>query len=424
MYLSILWAAVLALPAQLRAEGGTTAPAPIPADRPSLKQTLEDHKSAKPRLPLPPLTDEEKAKLGGRPPVNNGRMRQFYLHPDLVGGEFSREPDPAMSLDPTFKVMLFWIVARSNDCRYCLGHQEWKLASAGLSEERIAALDCDWGKYTPAEQAAFTLARRLTHEPHLLTAKDLEPLRKHYKDLQILEIIFTAGNWNAMTRWTGGLNIPQDADGAFFGRKGEKAPADRLHGFLSPTPRSTATGAARWRRRGSRGRTRGRRWSRRRRWRRPWPPAASDKSDPQPQWVRLLVNFPKAGKGRVASLRAAEDKGTLDRRLRCQVAWIAARQDRSWYALGWARQRLEREGVADKDVWALDGSWEEFTPGVRAAFSLARKLTSAPDLVADADVAEVRKHYTDKQTAELIYQVTVAAFFDRVTEAAGLRLER
>jgi alkylhydroperoxidase family enzyme len=151
---------------------------------------------------------------------------------------------------------------------------------------------------------------------------------------------------------------------------------------------------------------------------------AEEKSDPQPQWVRLLANFPKAGKGRVASLRAAEDKGTLDRRLRGQVAWIAARQDRAWYALGCARQRLEKDGVADKDVWALDGSWEGFTPGERAAFNLARKLTTTPDLVADADVAEVRKHYTDKQTAELVYQITVAAFFDRVTEAAGLRLER
>jgi AhpD family alkylhydroperoxidase len=441
-WIPLAGALALALPGAVRAED--KAPTPIPATRPGMKQALEDHKAARPRLPLPPLTDEEKANLGGRPTVNNGRMRRYYLPAELTGGEFSREPDPAMTLDPTFKVMLFWIVARANDCRYCLGHQEWKLAAAGVSEERLAALDCDWSVYTPAEQAAFTLARRLTYEPHALTARDLEPVRKHYKDLQVLEILLTVGNWNAMTRWTGGLNFPQDADGAFFGRKGEGTAGARLHGFLSPTPeafRDRPSRVAPARQPGAdprpplESRAEVEEALAVCRKREPRLPLAAEEAarallpadwpaGPLPQWVRLLANFPKAGKGRILSLRAAADRGTLGRRLRCQVAWIAARQDRAWYALGCARQRLETEGVSDKDVWALDGPWEDFTPGERAAFNLARKLTATPDLVADADVAEMRKHYTDKQVAELIYQVTVAAFFDRVTEAAGLRLER
>ncbi len=425
------------------AEPDTAKPAPLPATRPAMKQALEEHKHAVPRLPLPPLTDAEKARRGNRPVVNNGRMRQYYLPPELTGGEFSREPDPAMTLDPTFKVMLFWIVARTNDCRYCLGHQEWKLASDGQSEERIAALDCDWGVYTPAEQAAFDLARRLTYEPHTLTAKHLEPLRKHYKDLQILEIIFTVGNWNAMTRWTGGLNIPQDSDGSAFGRKGGSSAQERLHGFLSPTAevyRDRLSRVAPARKDGvaprppleSRDEVEaalaacGKR--------QPRLPLASDAkarealpadgiTEPLPQWVRLLANFPKAGKGRIATIRAAEDKGTLDKRLRSEVAWIAARQDRAWYALGCARERLRKQGLSDEEIFALDGPWDGFSAGERAAFNLARKLAATPDLVSDDDVAAVRKHYTDKQTAELVYHVTLAAFFNRLTEAAGLRLE-
>jgi alkylhydroperoxidase family enzyme len=407
-----------------------------------MKQALEDHKAAQPRLPLPPLSDEEKAKLGGRGLVNNGRMRQVYLPPDLVGGDFVREPDPAMTLDSAFKTELFWIVARSNDCRYCLGHQEWKLASAGLSEEKIAALDCDWSAYTPAEQAAFALARRLTYEPHTLTSEHLRSLQPYYKDLQILEIILTVANNNATTRWTGGLNIPQYADGAFFGR-GAEQPTQRLHGFLTPTAelyRDKRSKVAPARRPSVD----------------PRPPLESPKEvvaalavcrkrEPRlslvsedaarallpangpgdtPQWVRLLANFPKAGKARINNVLAAQDKGTLERRLRCQVAWIAARNDRAWYALGCARQRLEKEGVADKDIWALDGRWDEFTPAQQAAFNLTRKLAATPDLVSDADVAMVRKHYPDKQVAELVYHITLAAFFDRITEAAGLSLER
>jgi hypothetical protein len=38
-------------------------------------------------------------------------------------------------------------------------------------------------------------------------------------------------------------------------------------------------------------------------------------------------------------------------------------------------------------------------------------------------VAGLRKHYKDREVAELIYQVTTAALFNRLTEAAGLQLE-
>ena len=52
-----------------------------------------------------------------------------------------------------------------------------------------------------------------------------------------------------------------------------------------------------------------------------------------------------------------------------------------------------------------------------------RKLTATPYLIADKDVADLRKHYSDKEVAELVLHIGNAAFFDRVTEASGLRLE-
>jgi hypothetical protein len=93
-------------------------PKPAPATRSEMKQLLEDWKKAKPRLPLLPLTDEEKAELGDRKMVNNGLMRFKYLPKELRSGDFSREPDPAMTLDNTFKTRIFWIVSRTNNCEY------------------------------------------------------------------------------------------------------------------------------------------------------------------------------------------------------------------------------------------------------------------------------------------------------------------
>ena len=93
------------------------------------KQALERHKKAVPRLPMPP---EDDGTAGPLARVNNGRFRAYYIPEDLRetpggGGRapgaapangLPRPSDPAFSLDNTFKVKLFWISSRANDCFY------------------------------------------------------------------------------------------------------------------------------------------------------------------------------------------------------------------------------------------------------------------------------------------------------------------
>jgi hypothetical protein len=64
--------------------------------------------------------------------VNNGRFRTYYIPEELresppAAGRAApgspavtpaRPTDPAFSLDNTFKVKLFWISSRANDCFY------------------------------------------------------------------------------------------------------------------------------------------------------------------------------------------------------------------------------------------------------------------------------------------------------------------
>jgi hypothetical protein len=52
---------------------------------------------------------------------------------------------------------------------------------------------------------------RPSFEPNHLTTADLDRLRQHYKDLQILEIITSVAGFNAMNRWTGSVGL-DDAD--------------------------------------------------------------------------------------------------------------------------------------------------------------------------------------------------------------------
>lgn len=431
--------AALGLPGPAQAADPASSDAPVvPATRFEMKQILEDSKRSQPRLPLPPLTEEEKTKAGEGEwgIVNNARMRRHYLPPELVESGLTRDTEPSMTLGYPFQTMLFWIVSRSNNCTYCMGHQESKLAASGLVEERIAALDGDWSEFEEAQRAAFGFARKLTFEPHAIGDADLEGLRRHYDDRQVLEVLLVASNFNAMNRWTGALKIPQEEHRVYLSPTPARYSSLRsLVAPLAPSPSGSAPACAAPSRRpplespaeveaalsSCRSRT-------------PRLPLVGEDqarallppdwpAGPLPQWVRLLATFPKAGATRIALHRAAEQKGTLDRRLRAEVAYVAARQDRAWYALGHARWRLASLGRSAEEIAALDGTWDTFDPAERLALALARKLTVDPALVTDADVATLREHFTDHQVAELTYQVTEAAFFDRVTEAAGLGLE-
>ena len=117
---SLVVGLLLAPPAAVGGDQPGSAPLPVPRTRPEMKQSLEDLKARKPRIPLPNLTEEEKATLGARQTDYEGRLRVHYLPAGEARGGFgfSREPDPNMSLDYTFKTELFWIVSRTNNCHY------------------------------------------------------------------------------------------------------------------------------------------------------------------------------------------------------------------------------------------------------------------------------------------------------------------
>ncbi|HUG70300.1 MAG TPA: hypothetical protein VMM76_21295 [Pirellulaceae bacterium] len=460
---------VTASPGTVTAVDSETTPRPVPLTRPEMKQYLEDMKARKPRIPLPELTEEDKANLGERASSYESRLRYHYM-PSRDGeqrtggrsssGGFGRENDPEMSLTYAFKTELFWIVSRTNNCQYCLGHQESKLLGAGLTEDQIAALDCDWSVFSPEEQTAFAFARKITYEPHLVNDADIDQLRKHYTDRQILEMILSVAGNNSINRWKEGAGIPQSANGGGFGRRtptgAEVAEtADRLRvpeTYLTPTAqqyKSVVTIVAPLLLDEKTGAPTRMTVSRRpalesrqeveaalaaARQRTPRLPLVDEGQAKEvlpedfpagtlPQWVRLLATFPTSAPGRISSIRSAEQRGDLTPLLKAQASWIIARQDRAWYAAGEAKRRLQQLGWTDDQIYQLDGSWDEFTPTERALFTIARKLAATPIVLTDAEVDEAVKLAGPRDVVQLISYTTNRASFDRITEAAGLRIE-
>ncbi|MBS0263248.1 MAG: hypothetical protein JSS02_14995 [Planctomycetes bacterium] len=433
-------------------------PKNVPTTREEVKAALNALRHREPRLPLPPPTAEEikaareRAAAGGGAAglgnglVNNGRMRALHLPEELRTNTNVRPPanprerDPNQVFDYAFATELFWIVSRVNNCHYCLGHQEHKLLSAGLDDDRIAALDGDWSQFTAPEQAAFAFTRKLTFEPHRINDEDINRLKAHFSDLQVFEIISLVARYNSTNRWTDSLGIPQEDHREFQTPTNPKyqkfvtsvAPIDaqRPQGVSAPAlpaerpaleSRSEVEAAlARAAKRTSR---------------LPLPEedaarttlgeavASFPGSAPLPNWARLMLSNPKAGAGNAVAYQVLVEKGRLNPRLKAQIAWVAARNDRAWYALGQARQRLRALGLSDSEIYSIDEAKDGLTAGEQQTLKFARKLTVEPQWIVDADIANLRKFFSDSEVAEIVHRVTMANYFDRLTEAAGLPLE-
>ncbi|MDX2037137.1 MAG: hypothetical protein SFX72_10830 [Isosphaeraceae bacterium] len=421
-------------------QGNGDRPDVVAANREDLKRRLEESKRSRARLPLPPPTEEEIAEanrrasgsLGGI--INNGRMRKLYLPQEFALGGFDRRADPAMTATSAFKTEIFWIVSRINNCAYCQGHQEVKLASEGLTDDQIASLDGDWSEMTPERRAAFEFVEKVSKRPDLVAEADVAALRPYYSDIQILEILYTIAGNNAMNRWTGSLAIPQEDHRLFLTPTAEGFAKKRSRvAPLDPTSKDPACAPM-----NQRGPLPDRSVVERRieeaRGRRPRIGLAdiattrrvlslSDEIEPT-SLDRLLANFPVVGPTRRKSILASRSAGVLDRRIAAEIAYVAALHDRAWYALNDAKNRLIALGIPETEIAALGEIDKIGDHKRRVALSLAAKITVDPARITDEDIEKARRLFSDKEVAEIVFQSAEAASLDRLTEVAGLPVER
>ena len=486
--ISCLSLVVLGL-AVCHADSPVKTPRPIPATRTEMKELLEDMKKRPYRIPLPELTDKEKEELGERGGSYESRLRYHYVpqqEGSVFGGarprtgqdggarglrgqgnaaapggapaarrDFSRNADENMTLTYQFKTMLFWIVSRTNNCQYCLGHQEWKLSAVGMSDDAIAALDADWSTYSEAEQAAFRYARLLTFEPHRLSDEEISKVAKHYTPLQILEMTMSVAGNNAINRWKEGSGIPQSSGNTFTGRGGPSAPvaaAEHSDSFVTPTSdkyknavsivapielfkgKPSGQGVSTRPALETRDEVKAKLAEATSRTARlplvdevvaqAWL-QESEQDAPASNWVRLLANFPNEGRGRLPSLVSREKQtGDLTELQKAQFNWIIARQDRAWYAVGQAYKKLQLLGQSEDQIFALDGDWKMFSDGDQSLFMFAKHLAASPIALTDEDAALALELTGPRNVVQTINHVASCAYFDRVTEAAGLPVEK
>jgi alkylhydroperoxidase family enzyme len=414
----------------LAADGPSDVPKPVPATRPEMKAALESLKERLPRISLPapepgnsrstylPKTWGDGGSLGGFGKTTRRGVR------DRTG----RVPDPR--LDDLFTDPCFWVVSRGNNCHYCLGHQELKLRAGGLDDDTIAALDSNWSIFQPRQRAALAFARKLTLEPESVGDADIALLKKFFSDVEIIELAFNIAQFNAMNRWTDAIGLPQESHISDEGESTLLSPTseqfqraasmvtpetrgprsklptfeeaiqaiekcrDRNARVILPSEKAVAASLSN----------------------------AIGKRKPL-KWELAMAPLVGSTSSQVAMYNVVTTDKHLNVRLKAELALISAINNRAWYATGHAIHRLRGLDVPTEQ---LEDLFEEDADaaGPSAAHRLAAKLTANPHLIADADIARLREHFSDAETAQVVHVICMANFFDRFSEALGLPLEK
>ena len=385
-----------------RADEATPEPA-FELDRTGTLQWLERSKTHKPRLPLPQPSEEDRQRGRTSPLgiVNNGLMRRFYLPKSWSSPASSGLAGNQGKVDSTFKVELFWIASRLNQCAYCLGHQEVKLSSAGLSEDAIANLDGDWSEADEPTRAARRLAVWKTVAPHRPVPKEiLDALAKKYDQGQIDEILLAIANYNAMNRWTGPLNIPQEDHRTYSDRANPKTAGkkSRLIDYareVAGTKRELPSIDD-------------------------WSAAVRPAAEVSPGKVEsFLKNQGAFGEARLNSWKQAMTESTQEDavpvELRSRIFWICARADNASSAGAKARAAALANGDSDDILRKIaEGAEDAAIPAShRKALALAKKITIRPGSVTDDDISEVSAAWGDRATAQIVETACIAAAVNR-----------
>ena len=390
---------------------------------------LDSLKSRQARLPYKAPAD---AVEGGV--VNNRALRELYL-PDLFkstdppAGQSSATADPVV--DYRFATQMFWIVSRANDCAYCLGHQEGKLKKVGVDEEGLLALDTDWMAFGEPQREAFALTRKLTLTPQLIGDGDIDALKRHFTDDQVLTILYLIGRYNATNRWTDATGIPQETYRDFSTALSADALNRPSKVAAVAMPRRHAESFEAWEGRLADAKRRVARLKSTREVSSKAEPIEATKAEPieatgaepmEATHERLLAAIPQAGPTAVRQARDAMGKGKLDSRLKEKIAFLAAFEDEAWYMQSLVLARLGAAGVTRKQAYDLAAGDLGLVadPAERAALRFARKLTVDPVQVVDADIESLGEHYSPYQIAEIIHVVATSAMLDRFTESVGL----
>jgi alkylhydroperoxidase family enzyme len=192
-----------------------------------LQERLEKQRAKPTRLSIPKWEDVERGLPPGFMRPSSIVWNQVCLGyvPELATAwetvMRTNMPEMRQKMDRVFGISMFWVITRSIDCPYCMGHCEMNWEVAGLPQSLIAERSRllagdDWSSFPAVEQRAFAFARKLTKYPWRITDEEIDTLKHDFDTERALFILTYASRCNYMTRISNGFQLRLERENVFF----------------------------------------------------------------------------------------------------------------------------------------------------------------------------------------------------------------
>jgi alkylhydroperoxidase family enzyme len=123
--------------------------------------------------------------------------------------------------DKELKQLVFLASSMASGCRHCQSHGAFHLNVLGVSEEKILSI---WNleesdHFTDAEKAALSLAVSAGASPNATEPHHFAEMRKHFTDIQIIEIMAVIAAGGFLNRWNDTIATVTDQESIDFAEK-------------------------------------------------------------------------------------------------------------------------------------------------------------------------------------------------------------
>ena len=130
-----------------------------------------------------------------------------------AASELVRAAYGAGALDMDTKRLVSVMSSAAAGCRYCQAHTRHGALKQGIEAERLEAI---WEYessplFNDAERAAIHFARLASLTPNGVEAADMDALRAHYTEEQVLEIVAVIALFGFLNRWNDTLKTDIEA---------------------------------------------------------------------------------------------------------------------------------------------------------------------------------------------------------------------
>ncbi len=129
--------------------------------------------------------------------------------------------EPDGQVDRGFKRLVAHVASRTAGCRYCMAHTAGGALHFGVEEKRVAAV---WEfrtspLFTEGEKVALDFAIAAASVPNGVTDDMFAALRRHWSEIQIVEIVAVIATFGFLNRWNDTMGTPLEAEPLAVGER-------------------------------------------------------------------------------------------------------------------------------------------------------------------------------------------------------------